>query len=110
VPVVPAEVSSRFLSLEERGRIADRVREPGVPLRAIAVELGRPVSTISRELGRNQQPDGTYQPHAAHETATVRRARPQASKLVADPVLRAIVQDGLDVRWSPQQIVRRLRR
>ncbi|MDX3189075.1 IS30 family transposase [Streptomyces sp. MN03-5084-2B] len=107
---VPVEVSSRLLSLQERIRIADRVREPGVSLRAIAAELGRPVSTISRELDRNQQPDGTYQPHAAHERATVRRARPKVGKLVADPVLRAIVQDGLDVRWSPQQITRRLRR
>jgi len=106
----PAEVSSRFLSLAERVRIADRVREPGVSLRMIAAELGRPVSTISRELDRNQQPDGTYQPHAAHERATARRARPKVSKLTADPVLRAIVQDGLDERWSPQQIVRRLRR
>ncbi|OXM59044.1 IS30 family transposase, partial [Amycolatopsis vastitatis] len=110
MPVVPAGLSSRFLSLEERIRIADRVREPGVSLRAIAAELGRPVSTISRELDRNQQPDGTYQPHAAHEMATARRARPKVGKLVADPALRAIVQDGLDVRWSPQQITRRLRR
>ena len=43
VPVAPAEVSSRFLS-----------RQPGTSLRMIAAELGRPVSTISRELARNQ--------------------------------------------------------
>jgi IS30 family transposase len=110
VPVVPAEVSSRFLGLAERIRIADRVRESGVSLRVIAAELGRPVSTISRELDRNQQPDGTYHPHAAHELAAGRRPRPKVGKLVADPVLRAIVQDGLDARWSPQQITRRLRR
>ncbi len=106
----PAEVSSPFLSLAERIRIADRVREPGGSLRAIAAELGRPVSTITRELARNQHPDGTYQPHAAHEKAAARRARPKVSKLTADPALRAIVQDGLDTRWSPQQISRRLRR
>ncbi|WP_350310787.1 helix-turn-helix domain-containing protein, partial [Amycolatopsis sp. RTGN1] len=35
-------VSSRFLSLDERVRIADRVRQPGISLRAIAAELGRP--------------------------------------------------------------------
>jgi IS30 family transposase len=108
-PVVSV-VSSRFLSLDERVRIADRVRQPGISLRAIAAELGRPVCTISRELERNQQPDGTYQPHAAHELATARRARPKAGKLVTDPALRAIVQDGLDARWSPQQITYRLRR
>ncbi|MGW3963894.1 helix-turn-helix domain-containing protein [Amycolatopsis sp. NPDC005003] len=36
--------------MQERIRIADRVRRPGVSLRAIASELGRPVSTVSREL------------------------------------------------------------
>ncbi len=103
-------MSSRFLSLDERIRIADRLHQPGISLRMIATELGRPVSTISRELGRNQQPDGTYQPHAAHERAAERRARPKVGKLTADPALRAVVQDGLDARWSPQQITRRLRR
>ncbi|MET7991066.1 IS30 family transposase [Amycolatopsis sp. NPDC005232] len=108
--MVPAVVSSRFLSLGERIRIADRVRQPGISLRTIAAELGRPVSTIARELHRNRQSGGTYQPHAAHELAAGRRARPKVGKLVADPVLRAVVQDGLDQRWSPQQIARRLRR
>jgi len=109
-PPAPAEVSSRLLSLHERTWIADRVRQPGISLRKIAAELGRPVSTVSRELDRNQQPNGTYQPHVAHERAAARRARPKTSKLTADPVLRAVVQDGLDARWSPQQITRRLRR
>jgi IS30 family transposase len=76
----------------------------------IATELGRPVSTTSRELGRDQQPDGTYQPHTAHEPATARRTRPKVATLAGDPGLRAIVQDGLDARWSPQQVTRRLRR
>ncbi|MGW5719026.1 helix-turn-helix domain-containing protein [Amycolatopsis sp. NPDC003865] len=58
-------MSSRLSSLDERGRIADRVREPGVSLRAIAAELGRPVSTISRGLDRNQQPNGVYPPGSA---------------------------------------------
>jgi IS30 family transposase len=81
-----------------------------ISLRMIATELGRPVSTISREPGRNQQPDGTYQPHAAHELATARRTRPKVATPAADPGLRAIVQDGLEARWSPHQITRRLRR
>lgn len=109
-PAEPVAVSSRYLSLHERIVIADRVRQPGVSLRAIAVQLDRPVSTISRELGRNQQPDGSYQPHQAHARAAVRRSRPKVGKLAADPVLRAVVQDGLDQRRSPQQIACRLRR
>ncbi len=68
------------------------------------------MSTISRELDRNQQPDGTYQPHHAHERAAARLLRPRTGKIAADPALRAVVQDGLDQRWSPPQITRRLRR
>ena len=109
-PAQPAVISARFLSLHERLVIADRVRQPGVSLRSVAVELGRPVATISRELSRNRQPDGTYQPHQAHQMTALRRPRPKAGKPAADPALRAIVQDGLDQRRSPQQISRRLRR
>ncbi|MGW4060321.1 helix-turn-helix domain-containing protein [Amycolatopsis sp. NPDC004747] len=50
VAVAPPVVSARFLSLEERIRIADRVRQPGISLRAIAAELGRPVSTARNRL------------------------------------------------------------
>ncbi|MEV6609585.1 IS30 family transposase, partial [Kutzneria sp. NPDC051319] len=39
-----------------------------------------------------------------------RRPRPKPSKIAANPGLRQAVQDGLDLRWSPEQIVRRLRR
>jgi transposase, IS30 family len=42
--------------------------------------------------------------------AASRRARPKLGKLAADPALRAVVQDGLQQRHSPEQIARRLRR
>ena len=108
-PVLEREISPRFLSQDERILIADLRRE-GVSLREIGRRLGRPVSTVSRELGRNQQPDGTYRPHIAHQAAAARRARPKIGKIAADPALRAIVQDGLEHRHSPQQVARRLRR
>jgi IS30 family transposase len=106
-PAKPREISLRFLSEAERILIADRVRAK-VSVRSIAGELGRPPSTASREIRRNAQPDGSYQPHAAHQLATTRRARPKTSKLSADPVLRALVQDALEQRHSPQQIAYRL--
>jgi IS30 family transposase len=102
-------ISARFLSEAERIVIADRVREKA-SIQSIAAELGRAPSTISRETHRNRQPDGGYRPHAAHALAAARRPRPKTSKIAADPALRARVQDGLDQRWSPQQIARRLRR
>jgi len=107
-PVEP-EISSRFLSLDERILIADLDRE-SVSLREIGRRLERPASTISRELTRNQQANGTYRPHTAHQLAMTRRTRPKLGKIAADPVLRAIIQDGLEHRHSPQQITRRLRR
>ena len=103
------EISARFLSEAERIVIADRLREK-VSIQSIAAQLGRAPSTVSREKRRNQQPDGVYRPYAAHALAAARRPRPKVGKIAADPVLRSVVQDGLDQRWSPQQIALRLRR
>jgi IS30 family transposase len=111
VPVTPAGrvISDRFLSEADRIHIADR-HWAGVSIRAIARELGRPASTISRELARNRDPDGKYWPHAAHAAAAARRPRPKTSKIAADPELRHIIQEKLDLRWSPEQIAQMLRR
>jgi transposase, IS30 family len=104
----PVAISPRFLTIAERIVIADR-RHTGASIRAIARELGRPASTISREITRNSPPEGgSYQPYAADRRAAVRRARPKTPTLIADPVLRGIVQGWLDQRWSPQQITHRL--
>jgi IS30 family transposase len=101
---------SRYLREDERILIADRRREKAT-IRQIAAELGRSPSTISRELRRNAHPEtGAYRPHAAQARADARRPRPKTGKLAANPQLRQAVQDGLDRRWSPEQIVRRLRR
>nr|WP_198151999.1 IS30 family transposase [Kibdelosporangium sp. MJ126-NF4] len=102
------EISPRYLSLAQRVMIADRSRA-GISIRKIAAELGCQASTISRELRRNQQPDGTYQPYAAQGLAAARRARPKPRRILTDPGLARLVQDGLDQRWSPEQISRWLR-
>ncbi|WP_442916606.1 IS30 family transposase [Lentzea sp. NBC_00516] len=103
-------VRGRFLNEDERIVIADR-RRAGVTLQRIAEELGRHRSTISRELRHNAHPvSGDYRPHAAQARAQARRPRPKIGKIAANPALRQAVQDGLDLRWSPEQIVARLRR
>lgn len=108
-PPRPATVrSTRYLGEEERLIIADR-RRANVSMRAIARELDRDVSTISRELARNADPAGRYRPAAAQRLATARLARPRARKLATDPVLAALVQGWLDTRWSPEQISHSLR-
>ncbi|WP_376771379.1 IS30 family transposase [Micromonospora polyrhachis] len=109
-PARPGTSSGRFLSVDDRILIADLRRE-GRSLRSIAAEVGRDPSTISRELRRNAHPGtGDYRPHAAQARAEQRRPRPKTGKLAANPRLRQAVQDGLDRKWSPEQIVQRLRR
>ena len=95
--------SNRYLSEEDRGVIAD-MRRAKASMRAIALEIERDVSTISRELARNTDDSGRYRPSAAQKLATGRLARPRARKLATDPVLAAVVQGWLDSKWSPEQI------
>jgi IS30 family transposase len=102
-------ISARFLSEDERVRIAD-LRRAGEGVRAIARELGRDPATVSRELRRNVDPKSSaYRPHTAQRLAERRRARRKTGKLVADVELREFVQDKLTRRWSPEQIAQALR-
>ncbi len=104
------EISDRYLSEDERVRIAD-LRKAGATVRAIAERLGRSPSTISRELRRNRDPDsGQYRPFAAHKLAAQRRTRPRAGKIAGDEVLRQFVAGRLARRWSPEQVSQALRR
>jgi IS30 family transposase len=52
----------------------------------------------------------TIRQHAAQARAHARRPGPKTSKIATEPELRQAIQDGLDHKWSPEQIVRRLRR
>jgi IS30 family transposase len=109
VGVARKEISARFLSEDERVRIAD-LRRAGEGVRAIARELGRDPATVSRELRRNLDPkSSTYRPNTAQRLAERRRARPKTGKLVADVELRAFVEGRLERRWSPEQIAQALR-
>ncbi|MGV9989638.1 IS30 family transposase [Streptomyces sp. NPDC003374] len=100
---------SRYLREEDRIHIADRLREKAT-VRAIAAELGRSPSTVSREIRRNRHPvNGQYRPHAAQARADARRPRPKPGKIGQNPQLRDFIQDHLDIRWSPEQICQALR-
>ncbi|MFF2246660.1 transposase [Arthrobacter sp. NPDC058130] len=101
------QLDPRFLSLEDRQRIAD-LHAHGKSLRKIAEELGRAASTISRELARNSVSGGGYYAYAAQPAATARRPQPKDRKLLADSRLRQHVKNRLHRRWSPEQISRKL--
>ena len=107
-PAPPAG-RSRYLTVDERIQIADRLREHA-SIRAIAAELNRSPSTVSREVRRNAHPGGAYRPHAAQDRADARRPRPKPGKIARNPDLRAYIQTRLERRWSPEQIACSLRR
>jgi IS30 family transposase len=96
-------ISARYLSLQERERIAD-LRSHGTSMQAIGRALGRSVGTISREIKRNSHPVLGYRPYGAHRAATAARARPKDSKLAEPGELHDYVKTKLLTRWSPEQI------
>jgi IS30 family transposase len=103
-PVNTTSISARFLSEQERVRIAD-LHRIGHSMRSIAAELDRAVSTISRELRRNLDPaTSSYVPHTANRLAATRRLRPRKTRIAADPVLREFVDGWLAKRYSREQI------
>ena len=106
----PRSTSARYLSLAERERIADGLRQ-GLSIRAIAAELQRAPSTVSREVRRNGGPvRGRYGPFAADRFAEARARRPKRSKVERHPPLLRFIRGRLCKRWSPVQISQALRR
>ncbi|MCW2860385.1 MAG: family transposase [Actinoallomurus sp.] len=102
VCALEADLHPRFLTLVEREQIADLHRQ-GASLRAIGRELGRPASTIKREID-NRSADGLYRPYRAHRAWVKARSRPKEGKLAKDGPLRDYVTAKLAVHWSPEQI------
>lgn len=104
----PRRRAVRALTVAEREEVSRGIAA-GTSLRAIARELGRSASTVSREVARNGGV-AAYRACTADSAAWVRARRPKASKLAEDGALRRVVEAGLAVRWSPQQIAAVLRR
>lgn len=106
--LVVREISSRYLSQDERIEIAD-LQLRGLSVREIGRRVGRAASTVSRELRRNTGAGG-YGPFDAHRLATARRARDHRCRIDTHDALRSVVAELLGQRWSPQKISRHLRR
>ncbi len=92
----------RYLSLAEREEIAVGLAA-GLSKRQIALRLGRPVSTVSREVARNASRLG-YRAVPAQAQAEFRARRPKTAKLAGNDRLRGQVQCWLEECWSPEQI------
>jgi IS30 family transposase len=75
----------------------------GDSLRQIARVLGRPASTVSREVARNKGRD-RYRAVDAEDRAWDRARRSQSCLLARYPRLRQVVAAKLAQDWSPEQI------
>ena len=95
------------LRFAERERIS-RGLAAGESARAIARALGRAPSTVTREIARCGG-RSHYRALKAERAARERSRRPKPTKLCRSPRLRLEVEQGLQRRWSPQQIAARLR-
>ena len=107
-PVDEVVGTGRLLSLQERLVIADGLVNQE-SMRSIASRLGRPASTVTREVAAHRDGQGRYTPYRAHRDAAQARARPKASKLAQPGQLRQYVVDALSRKLSPEQISNRLR-
>jgi len=79
----PKPRSPRYLSEHERVVIADLL-EGGRTIRAIAEEIGRSPSTVSREIRRNRDGRGRYRPHHAEQAARARAGRARCRRVAGD--------------------------
>lgn len=92
------------LSTTDRVTLMLMMRQ-GASLRAVARELKRSPSTLSRELKRHAVDDQPYDAEAAGCSARSARVRCRPKrKLVEGTDLYNVVLDMLRNRWSPQQI------
>src|SRR6516225_8632220 len=89
------------LSDDEREQIG-LAKAVGHSIGAIAKAIGRPKSTVSRELSRNKLPSGRYSPLHAAGAYQLRRRR--EARIERDRALRTFVVDRLAEGWIPEQI------
>lgn len=77
----------------------------------IAHNIGRPVSTVSREVWKNCRYRRTYRAQKAADTAArIRHRQKQPKRLEIHATLQNYVYEKLRLHWSPEEIARRLKR
>lgn len=97
------------LSKEDREEIS-RGLALGWKFSHLAHNLGRPVSTISREIWNNCRYKRCYRANQAQQQATtIRHRQKQVSKIALSEDLRGYVLEKLRLHWSPQEIAKRLK-
>lgn len=90
------------ITLTERYLIG-RLRRERMPICAIAKQMGRSPSTISRELKRNRRESGSYSSERAQEIANVRRRKSRRGSHF-DSETRAFILSKIEEEWAPEQV------
>ena len=109
--VMEPRISGRdgILGQAEREEIAI-LHAQQVGVREIGRRIGRPHTTVSRELARNRNKDGGYRALSAQHRAEARGRRPKPGKLRASHRCGWFVVAKLECeQWSPRQISQALR-
>lgn len=99
------------LTKEQRFKIQSW-KELSLSQAAIASQLGKDRSTISRELQHNSYPSGRYDAMHADKLMRVRRenGKRKTKKLVKDPRLRRAIITKLKYKDSPEQVAGKRKR
>jgi IS30 family transposase len=97
----------RQITSGERYAIA-ALRRQGLSARAIARDLGRAPSTISREVARNRRADGGYRAFTACEHTSARRTRSRRNERITSETWE-VVERYMRLDWSPEQVAGFLR-
>jgi len=96
------------LTASERNRFYELRHTTDLSLRAIALELGRNQSTLSRELARNQSEGEIYWPERAQEKMAERRSQSKTALSSISEVCIAEIKQRLKQYHSREQIAGRL--
>ena len=94
------------LTFTERCRL-EELLENGHPLARLDELMGRHEDTITREISRGRV-GSVYRARVGQDVADANRKRPKQRKLDKTPALLAVVLQGLEARYSPEQIAGRL--
>lgn len=104
----PARREFTQLRIEERELMKELLAD-GCSLREIGRQLGRPHTTISRELQKRSSPvTQRYTPRLAQEQVHAMAVKRGKRERLKDPFIREYVEEKLRELWSPEQISGRL--
>lgn len=98
----PRRRSRMALTLSEREEISRGIAA-ALSMRQMATRIGRPPSTVSREIARHGG-RSRYRAAVADQAAWAQARRPKSCRLALHPTLRRTVAHKLSLDWSPEQI------